>query len=623
MVGLCGVAGTHQYDIDEMIQKLIYLDDEKRNKYSDSNIKIGSVFFKKSLEQQPVSINDNLLLWFWGDLYGFEGPSGYITKDDFNTSALEFCAQFYNKHGIGFIAGLNGVFAGILYNQERKVISLFTDRLSTHPIFFTKTNDGVIFSTQIQSIPFYPSVITNFDVNYLSHFFTFERVLGVKTILKDIEKVHPASILSYDLNSKKLINTTYWYPRYKPRKRSYKDIVHEFLNIFRTIIKEKIKTNLKYGLFLSGGSDSRLILAMIKDVYPDIDLICYHLNESMNREAKIAKKVAEICQCEFKFLKRGLDYHEKVLELTSPLSIYQSWFDHSHFIGYREKINKEVDLAINGNYSDTILKRNYLPKKTLKIPFLNEYIYLSSFLDVKSFDKHVELYMSGQGSYCRDGKIPCYLKNIKAQDIYNSLKSECKQDDKKVIFHGVEYPSFKDFLHWWSFYPITNAKTYLVYYSEIQSYDSFTPFLDNRIINFTLSLPDNIVLKKSIINSAIKRINPLLAEIPHGGTNITLKHSMLLHMLYGQYDIAKCKLFPNQRWQGPWGDIGEIFRQYDFIKNIINENKELIHRCDFLDWDQVKRCYLEHIQGKNNTNQLLALLTFIKNPLTKYLINNS
>jgi len=150
MVGLCGVAGTHQYDIDDMLKKLIYLGDEKSHEYSDSNVKIRSVFFKNSFEKQPGSTNDDSLIWIWGDIYGFDGSEGYVCKKNVNIPNIEYCTQLYNEYGLRFVSGLNGVFAGIVYDQERKVISLFTDRLSTHPIFFTKTKENsLVFSTQI------------------------------------------------------------------------------------------------------------------------------------------------------------------------------------------------------------------------------------------------------------------------------------------------------------------------------------------------------------------------------------------------------------------------------------------------------------------------------------------
>jgi len=620
MVGFCGVAGNPEYPISEMTEKLKYLGDEKNKKFSENVLEIDFVYFKNSDEKNLSSTEDGSLIWIWGDIYGFKKSNGYSSFDEQTISDNKYCVKLYDKYGLEFISHLNGVFAGVLYQPKKQKMHFFTDRLGTHPIFYTKTEDGLVFSTQIQSLPHYPSVNTTFDLNYLSHFFTFERVLGTKTVLKGVEQIHPGSILSYDIASNEIKNEVYWTPEYKPKNRPFSRIVQDFTSVFRDVIDKKINEDRTYGLYLSGGSDSRLILAMVNELYPDLDLICYHLNERRNREARIAKKVAEMCKYEFRLLERDEEYQKRVLEETSPISIFSSFFDQSHFIGFREKISSEVDEVIHGNYSDTILDRHHLPKRGFRLPLLTETFYLPSFHYIHSFEEFIDFFSQGYGAFCRDGNIPQFLEEVDKNTIKKSLSTELQTKENSVVSHGVNYNSFEDFIRWWSFYPLTNTKSYLVYYSEIQSYKSFTPFLDNRIIDFTLSFPDRIISRKDIINSTISNINPILAKIPHGGSYISLEYSKIIHFLKKEYETAKCKLFPNQKWEGSWGNTAEVIRKTDFVKNKIKGKENLIRRCDFLDLEKVKECYSEHIDGRNNTNQLLALLTFIENPITNSLI---
>lgn len=620
MVGLCGVVSNHDYDIDEMLQKLIYLGDERSHDFSDNHAKIGSVFFKRSQEKQPVSTQDGSLIWVWGEIYGFKSINGYYSKDRTDISNGEYCGELYDEHGIDFISGLNGEFAGILYDREDEMILLFTDRLGTHPIFFTKTEDNeLIFSTQIQSIPLYPSVNTEFDLNYVRQFFTFERVLGNKTVLKGVEQVHPGSVLTYDLKSDKFDNKIYWYPKYEPRDRSYSNVVEEFTELFKNVIKERVRKDLTYGLYLSGGSDSRLILGAIKDVYPDLEVKCYHMNEFMNREAKVAKKVADVCDCEFKLLKREDDYQKTVLEESSKISIFNSWFDQCHSIGFKDIVKDEVDAILNGSYAGTIMGGGHVPLESTTIPIVNENVYLPFFKKPDSLDEFVELYSSGNGPLSRDGKIPDYIKANK-NDIINSLRSEIKEEGNFVSNHGVKYPSIDGLLQTLSFYPLTNEQSYLVYYADNQSITSCYPFLDRRILDFTQSLPNKPIWRRHIVDASINRINTELAEIKHAQKGISPSNPKSFHFIKKQISMAKSKLFPSERKKGPWGDTAEVIRKTNFVKDKIEKKEDLIRNCNFLDLDKVNKCYLEHIKGKDNTNQLFALLTFIENPITQYLI---
>ncbi len=620
MVGICGVAGNTEFNINGMVEKLFFLGSEKSTTYSNTNLNISTVFLKEYDSEQPVINQDGSYIWIWGDIYGYQGSRGYSSKQERDVSDVEYCSDLYNRYGLKFIDGLNGEFAGIIYDKNKQKIHLITDRLGTHPLFFIKTSDGLVFSTNIQSIPFYPSVNTEFDLKYVYHFLAYERVLGTKTVLKDVEKVHPGSILSYDLRSNKAKTITYWMPRYKPKPRPYPDIVNEFTLLFKQVMQERIRDDLRYGLYLSGGSDSRLILSVLDDLYPDIDVTCYHINELMNREAKVSKKVSQVCNYKFKYLFRDHGYLEKILQETSPISIYNSWFDHSHFIGFKNEISRDVDTVIHGNFSDTILKRHHIPEKIITLPFLKRKIYLPSFLEIKTPEDFLKRYVKTKKPYGRDGKIPTYVKCLNQKILYDSLKDEYKKVDGSVIFHGVKYPSFDDFLHWWAFYPLTNTKSYLGYYSEIQMHRSFTPFLDNRMIDFSLSLPDNMISKKDFVNSAIKNINPSLTEIPHAETNVPIKYPKLIYTILSQSGITRLGSLSDSKVQGPWGDPSQILRDHSFVKERILSNKSLIEQSDFLDWKAIQRVYSEHIEGEDNTNQLLGLLTFLGNPLTKHLI---
>jgi len=621
IVGFCGATGDLEHQVDEISQRLFFYGNESSSKYSDEDIEIEIVPLQNSFEDQPLISEDGTHIWMWGRLYGCEKNKEVLSKYKNDFLGIKYFYEQYKKHGFEFLKDINGEFAAIVYSKNNNILSLISDPLATHPIFYTKTKDGeLIFSTNLQSLPFYPSVKTSFDLKYLYQFFTFERVLGVKTPLKGIEQISPGSILTFDLRSKEIRKKTYWKPRYEPIDRSHTEVVNEFTKLFREVIKERVKGDYSYGIFLSGGSDSRLILAMLKEVYPELDIVCYHMNERMNKEAKIAKKVAKKCGCEFKLLKREDNYLEKVLEAYSPISIYNGWFDQAHSIGFVQDIKDEVDVVFNGLNAGTILQRGHLPKKSLKIPFIEEKMYFPKFPNFQSLKDFVNFYIEEGRSTSREINIPIYLKGLEKKEFIQSFRSEFKGDERQIECHGVKYPSFEDFFHSFSFYPITNDQGFIAFHSEINSILTEFPFMDKRIVEFSLSLPEKELLKNHIVNSSIKRINNSLANIEHAGTGLPLRYPGNIHFLKKQINVAKCKLFPSQKEQGPWGNTEEIIRKHDFVKNKIYDHEDLIKTSDFLDWDDIINCYNQHMVGKNNKNELFALLTFLENSTTEKLL---
>ncbi len=625
MVGFCGVFGSPEHPVKEMSQLLYYNDDDKGCKYKDGYLDIEVVMLQKAYEKQPFFIDEDILIWLWGDVYGIKENDKYIPKKK-DLSLSEYITKLYNKHGLNMFNTLNGEFAAVVYNQKNRKISLVSDRLSTHPIFYTITGNGnLVFSTQIQCLPLYPSVENTFEKKYLYQFFLFERVLGVKTPLRNIEQVHPGSILSYDLDSGNLKRKIYWTPRYSPKDRPLSEAIDDFIYRFKNVIRERINEDFTYGLYLSGGSDSRLILATIKDVYPDLDVKCYHMNEFMNREARIAKEVADACDCEFVLLEREPDYQFKVLEYSSPISIYNSWFDQAHGIGFKDRLRSEVDVLLNGSCANTILEMGLVPKKSYKLPMTNHRIYLPAFLDIEDMKEFIDLYVEGYSPLSRNPvNIPNYLNKVDREEIVELISSEYFElNNRGFTFHGVKYPSLSDFIHSYKYYPITNMYSYLTYYADNQFILTEYPFIDNRIIDFSLNLIGSYPKKKKVIPGAIKKINPYLVNIKHANTGIPLKYPREFHFAKTKIYSTLTKLFPHLKEEESWGNISKVLRKNDYVKKKLLENENLIKSCDYIDWNLVMKCYEDHINGNDNKAQLIGLLTFLENPTTKKILGEN
>ncbi|OYR44595.1 hypothetical protein DJ74_17530 [Halorubrum sp. Ea8] len=95
----------------------------------------------------------------------------------------------------------------------------------------------------------------------------------------------------------------YWRPKYDPLDRSYNYFLDRFSDVIADAVSERARNTEDAGLFLSGRSDSRLLLSFLDD-----DVMSYHVNEYMNTEARIAEQVAGEAGSEFDLLQRDPDY---------------------------------------------------------------------------------------------------------------------------------------------------------------------------------------------------------------------------------------------------------------------------------------------------------------------------
>ncbi len=610
MVGFSGTIGETDQNLDSSADRLIWLGSENLFEFEDDDLKIVSVLHEIQEDDQPAQACDGeTLIWIWGEIYGYHNGTEYNPK--YNThpdlSDAEYCARLYEENGLNFIEGLNSNFAGVIYDRQKNVVALFTDRLSAMPIFYTELEeDTLLFSTSLQSITNHPSFDPEFDKLGVQDFFTSGRVYGLRTVLKDVKQLHPAGILRYDLDSGEYNTEVYWRPKYEPKKRSFDDFVQEFYDIFKQVLSEQTQENLDYGLMLSGGSDSRLIAGAI-----DQKIKCFHMNETMNVEAETAKSVAKRCGHDFKFLKRDIEYYPKVLEKTSEISNLINWFEEGHTAGFVNDLTENSEYLFIGQYADTLFG-HYIPEKNLHIPLFGnlQIPVLEKFEDVMDFEK--------KGKHSRNEKEPSYID----KEMLNSLDPISKNEKGKIKYQGMEYYSLESFIRGsFYYYPLTNTYSFLTRSTLIQSMPVRYPYLDNRIIDLSLQIPIKHLLRKDISNRTLRRYHKDLAKISHPTSGLPLTRSKLMHIFSKHYQDFLEKFSASSKPDaGPIADYGKIIRESDFVKRKLDEHSGLLEKCDFISKKKAWKVYQEHLEGKDKVNQLHPLLTFIENPITEKII---
>lgn len=606
MVGICGSFGSGRSEIEPLADALSQYESEGATRYDDDDASVH-VALHAEHDQPARATGGDVLLWVWGELYGFDGPDGYVprTRAAPNRSDAEYCAELYDRYGIGFVHGLNSEFAGIVYDRRDRTVSLFVDRLGSRPLFYARTEDGgLVVSTLVQSVADHSAVGTALDLEALCEFFAFERVLGVKTPFEGIESVHPGSVLTYDVSGDTYTTDTYWRPEYRPRERPYSQVVDEFVTLFKRVMGERIDDDERYGLLLSGGSDSRLLLAALEDA---TDVVGYHMNEYPNAEAAAARRVAEIAGVEFEFLQRGTDYQAALLERSAPRSNFASWFDQAHTAGFSKQLRDERDVLITGLYADTFLKGFFHPQRTFRLPFLDWELELPYSANIRTLETLTEQFLRvdrGEGvpDFITTGTTPeaCIANNLEF-------------NDDAIISHGVKYSSLTELISY-CHYPLSSNGAFLMYETLFRTLPTRDPFLDNRLVEFALRLPTSVLFRRNLVNDALTRLAPDLAAVPHPETGIGLQHPWVMEYLLTYVTGLRDELFASDPHPGPWTNRAVAIRESDFVIETIRRHESTIRDCPFLDYDGIVECYREHLAGADRMPALYPLVTILEAP---------
>jgi len=279
---MCGIAGAAlrgtapgEAALRRMGAQLAHRGPENEGLYLDANV--GLVHRRLSIidlagGRQPVLANDGeLAAVVNGEIYNF-----VELRDELEAAGRHFATasdsetipHAYAVHGDAFVERMHGMFAFALYDRKRHKLFLGRDRMGIKPLFYAVLPDRVIFGSELKALlplmPGAPTINPEAFVQYLESQFN----TGEQTILNEIRRVGPGELLTIDTNTLRIDRRQYWSPLQTPTRRtSVEQACEEFEPLFNQVMKEHVRSDVPYGLFLSGGSDSAIVCAALQNMH--------------------------------------------------------------------------------------------------------------------------------------------------------------------------------------------------------------------------------------------------------------------------------------------------------------------------------------------------------------------
>lgn len=216
---------------------------------------------------QPLfARQDSLVLIANGEIYNYielrtqlESLGHYFKTH----SDCEVILHAYAEFGLDFIEKLYGMFAFALYDCIEKRLILARDRLGIKPLLIAHHSNGLAFGSEIKSL--LPSFTKSPEINpagllqYLQNQFSN----GQTTILKNVERVLPGEALCIE-SGRITKRWQYWSALdTSPLKVGSDEARERFDELMETVMRQHMRSDVPFGLFLSGGVDSSIVLALL------------------------------------------------------------------------------------------------------------------------------------------------------------------------------------------------------------------------------------------------------------------------------------------------------------------------------------------------------------------------
>lgn len=348
-------------------------------------------------DQESPFGKDGIFAWVEGEFYSH--PNTQFSK----ISNATILVQAYQKGNLeSFLSNLDGYFSAVIYDSIRNHILLISDRLGFKNLFYSTQNNIFSWNSELKGFLGFPHFKIEIEQKAVDCFLSLGYLIGDLTWFKGVKLMDASTILTYDLKTKKIIDKKrYWtWGKVKKQKISFEDAVVQLSELIQKAVKKRdyakevgAKSESRVGITLSGGLDSRAILAASKN---SKNFGGVTFGKEGCEDIRIAKKVTQ-----------RLNLNHTILDINS-----QNWLEnrldsvwksdgmsplhHLHFGMHHATIKELFDINLNGILGEIALGGALLKRRDTRISkqivekkfgqFADLVPYADSFYDVDSED---------------------------------------------------------------------------------------------------------------------------------------------------------------------------------------------------------------------------------------------
>lgn len=557
MCGICGFVNIDGRPIDQialerMTQSLKHRGPDDFGYFVKNNVALGhrrlSIIDLSQNGRQPMC-NEDRTIWiiYNGEVYNFLElrqtleAKGHTFKSNTDTEVI---LHLYEEKGTYCINDLNGMFAFAIFDANKNRLFLARDRFGIKPLHYAMFDNTFIFASEIKSLLLHPSVTKRIDPFSLAQYLTFEYVPCPKTIFSGIKKLRPGHFIIFEKNQ--IREKKYWELNYQGLRSKFSfsdemEVVEKLTDMLRDSVKRRLVSDVPLGVFLSGGIDSSMIVALMKELSnSEVKTFSITFDDKSFDESRFSRKIA-------KFL--GTEHYEQKFSPQDMLNIIPKLMDFmdepcgdASFIPtflLSRFTREKVKVSLSGDGGDEVfagyqtyqahklaahflkfpewIRKEILEKIILNLPVSTANIsldfQLKKFISGIDFPEEIRNYI-WLGSF----KIE-ELKGLLKKDVFSSISTEeifsviydClsnysgKEGIEKILYLDRRFFLQDDML-------VKIDRT-----SMANSLESREPMLDHKLVEFVASLPQDLKLKnfttKYIFKKAASRFLP--REIVH------------------------------------------------------------------------------------------------------------
>ncbi|MBE1159084.1 asparagine synthase (glutamine-hydrolyzing) [Dyella acidiphila] len=213
------------------------------------------------------------------------------------TTDIAVIAPLYLEKGLRFLEHLHGVFALALWDERAQRLILARDRAGERHLYYARTEQGIYFASELAAL-LGAQTGTQLDRDGIARYLRSGYCAAPGSLVKNHYKLSPGEVIVFDRHGER--HQRYWdFPNTSPQAQTPAPAA--FDPVFRNAVQRQSDIDVDYGVLLSGGIDSALMTAVVRDLRPQkkISAYCIRFAESSFDEGGHAAEIAARLGCEF------------------------------------------------------------------------------------------------------------------------------------------------------------------------------------------------------------------------------------------------------------------------------------------------------------------------------------
>lgn len=306
---MCGIFGYYHRDgrsldadvLAAMGEAIRHRGPDDRGVYATKGMAIGnqrlSIIDLQGGHQPFVSDDGQIIVVQNGEIFNHLelaqelARSGHPCRTHSDTEVL---LRLYEAEGMGFLHKLNGMFAFAIIDKREQAMYIVRDRIGVKPLYVHDDGRQLTFASEIKSILKAGMPKPAMDKEALHHYLSFNYVPAPYTMYEGIKHLMPGHAMKVTSDGSE---TWRWWNLADVQPvhgRSEADWIEEFNAIIDDAVRLRLRCDVPFGAFLSGGVDSSTVVGlMARHMTEPVKTFCIGFHDPRYDESSFAQAAAD------------------------------------------------------------------------------------------------------------------------------------------------------------------------------------------------------------------------------------------------------------------------------------------------------------------------------------------